>query len=179
MDRDPHASRRSRPASPLTAFVRFAVCGGAVGLCSSAAVALLAALMPWMAANALVTVASTVLATELHARLTFRDGRRCGLRRHAQSAGTAAAAYVVTSAAMALLHLVQAAPGVWREQLVYLSASALAGIGRFAVLRLFVFSGTRTRTPPAAPGYDSGAAELPPSRSSMTVMAPEGQMSAA
>jgi putative flippase GtrA len=112
-----------------------------VGLLSSAAVALLAGALPWALANALITVASTLLCTELHARFTFGAGRRAGWRQHWQSAGSAVGAYAVTSAAMLVLHLMQSSPGMLTEQVVYLSASGLAGVGRFLVLRLFVFAG--------------------------------------
>lgn len=130
---------------PLAAFARFVLCGGGVGLASSPAVTVLALLMPWALANALVTVASTVLCTELHARFTFRTGRSAGLRQHWQSGGSAAISFVVTSVAMFALHAVQPSVGVLREQVVYLSASGLAGIGRFLVLRLFVFAIGRKR----------------------------------
>ncbi|MEV0480677.1 hypothetical protein AB0I69_08665 [Streptomyces sp. NPDC050508] len=125
---------------PFASFVRFVVCGGGVGVLSSLAVPLLAALMPWVAANALITIASTILCTELHALFTFGTGRRPGLREHWQSAGSATAAYAATSAAVLVLHAVQPSPGMLTEQIVYLSASGLAGIGRFLVLRLFVFA---------------------------------------
>jgi len=128
---------------PFASFVRFVVCGGGIGVLSSGAVALLAGTMPWVVANAVVTVASTVLCTELHALFTFGTGRRAGRRQHWQSAGSATAAYAVTSLAMLILHLVQASPGMLTEQVVYLSASGLAGTGRFLVLRLFVFAGGR------------------------------------
>ncbi|WP_399077528.1 GtrA family protein [Streptomyces zaehneri] len=124
----------------LTSFARFVVFGGGTGVLSSLAVPLLAVLMPWTLSNALVTIASTVLCTELHARYTFRTGRRAGLRRHWQSAGSAAAAYAATSVAVFALHAIQPTPGLLTEQLVYLSASGLAGTGRFVILRLFVFA---------------------------------------
>ena len=130
---------------PLSSFARFVLCGGGVGLLSSGAVALLAVTMPWALANALITVASTILCTELHARFTFGAGRRAGWRQHWQSAGSATAAYVVTCLAMLVLHLVQSSPGMLTEQIVYLSASGLAGTGRFLVLRLFVFATDRNR----------------------------------
>lgn len=132
-----------KPVGPLASFVRFVVCGGGVGVLSSAAVPLLATLMPWAAANAVITVASTILCTELHALFTFGTGGRAGLRRHLQSAGSATAAYLVTCAAMLVLHVVQSSPSLVWEQAVYLGASGLAGIGRFLVLRLFVFAGGR------------------------------------
>ncbi|WP_327691321.1 hypothetical protein OG870_22495 [Streptomyces sp. NBC_00461] len=130
----------SAAPGPFGSFVRFVVCGGGVGVLSSGAVPLMALLMPWAAANAVITVASTLLCTELHARFTFGTGRRPGRREHWQSAGSAAAAYVVTCAAVLLLHAVQSSPSVLTAQLVYLGASALAGTGRFLVLRVFVFA---------------------------------------
>ncbi|MFI1068211.1 MULTISPECIES: GtrA domain-containing protein [Streptomyces] len=133
----------------LTAFARFVLCGGGVGLASSFAVAALASWIPWMLANALVAAGSTLLATELHARFTFGAGVRATLRQHAQSTGAAAAAYVLTCVAMLLLHQLVSAPGVMLEQVVYLSASALAGVARFAVLRLVVFARGRYRAPAA------------------------------
>lgn len=151
---------------PFASFVRFVACGGGIGVLSSLAVPLLAALMPWAAANALITVASTVLCTELHALFTFGTGRRPGWREHWQSAGSATAAYAATSAAVLILHTVQPSPGMLTEQLVYLSASALAGIGRFLVLRLFVFADHGTRTTaiaipvlptPASPAFSAAA----------------------
>ncbi|MFD9322387.1 hypothetical protein ACFWDQ_32865 [Streptomyces sp. NPDC060053] len=139
-------ARNPRQATPgaFTAFTRFVLCGGGVGLASSFAVAALASWMPWILANALITVASTLLATELHARFTFGTGASAGgratWRQHAQSAGSAAAAYAVTCVAMLVLQQLVAAPGAMLEQIVYLSASALAGAARFAVLRLLVFA---------------------------------------
>ncbi|MEU9962151.1 hypothetical protein [Streptomyces sp. NPDC050982] len=130
---------------PFASFVRFVVCGGGIGVLSSGAVALLAGTMPWVAANAVITVASTVLCTELHALFTFGTGKRAGWRQHWQSAGSATAAYAVTSLAMLILHLVQSSPGMVTEQVVYLSASGLAGTGRFLVLRLFVFAGGQSQ----------------------------------
>ncbi|MCD2466298.1 hypothetical protein MBT42_22425 [Streptomyces sp. MBT42] len=141
----------------MASFVRFVIFGGGVGLASSAAVTLLAALLPFALANALVTVVSTILATELHARFTFASGLRpsarrgllrCGLRHHLQSAGTAAAAFSVTTLAMLLLHAIESTPGLAVEQTVYLSASGLAGIGRFLALRLYVFATARKQPAP-------------------------------
>ncbi|CAM5713675.1 hypothetical protein SALBM311S_01357 [Streptomyces alboniger] len=139
------AARRIPDArGPLASFARFVLLGGSVGVASSASVAVLAGLMPWTAANALITVASTLLGTELHARFTFGTGR-AGWRQHWQSAGSATAAYAVTSAAVFVLHLVRPSAAMLSEQAVYLGAAGLAGIGRFLVLRLFVFVGGRTR----------------------------------
>jgi putative flippase GtrA len=163
MEQMEHSARQlPEPTQPLSSFVRFVACGGGVGVLSSGAVALLAALLPWAVANAVVTVVSTVLATELHARFTFGAGRRAGRREHLQSAGSAAAAYGVTCAAMAVLHLVHSAPGLLVEQAVYLGASALAGVGRFVVLRVVVF----------AAGKPAGATNTPLAAASRAVQAP-------
>jgi putative flippase GtrA len=130
--------------SLLASFGRFVLCGGGVGIAASGAVVLLAVPLPWVLANAVITVASTVLCTELHARFTFRAGRRAAWRQHLQSAGSAAAAYTVTSVAMLVLLALQPSAGMLYQQTVYLSAAGLAGIGRFLVLRLYVFAGRRT-----------------------------------
>ncbi|MEU9863588.1 hypothetical protein AB0D99_22210 [Streptomyces sp. NPDC047971] len=144
------------PHGAFASFIRFVILGGGVGLASSAAVVLLATFLPFALANALIAVVSTVLATELHARFTFASGRRrggrgllrCGLRHHLKSAGTAAAAYGVTTLAMLVLYACESAPSLAVEQIVYLSASALAGIGRFLTLRLYVFATARSRPAP-------------------------------
>ncbi|MGW0611395.1 hypothetical protein [Streptomyces sp. NPDC002788] len=143
-------AQRRQQAAPgaFTAFARFVLCGGGVGLASSFAVAAVASWIPWAAANALITAVSTLLATELHARFTFGAGRHATWRQHAQSAGSAVAAYAMTCAAMLVLHQLVAAPGAMLEQAVYLTASALIGVGRFAVLRLLVF--TRNHSQAAA-----------------------------
>ena len=136
---------------PFAAFARFVLCGGGVGVASSAGVSWLAALMPWAVANALITVVSTLLCTELHALFTFGTGRRAGWREHLQSAGSATAAYAVTSAAVLILQAVRPTAGALYEQAVYLGAAGLAGLGRFLVLRLCVFT-VRTRTTVPAKG---------------------------
>ncbi|SCE94222.1 Putative flippase GtrA (transmembrane translocase of bactoprenol-linked glucose) [Micromonospora chaiyaphumensis] len=138
----PPEASQARPVDRSTSgsFARFVLIGGGVGLASSIAVSVVGTLMPWAAANALITVISTLLGTELHARFTFGAGRRARWHQHLQSAGSATAAYLVTSAAVLILHAVQPSAGIRWEQAVYLSASALAGTGRFLVLRLYVFA---------------------------------------
>nr|WP_308315763.1 hypothetical protein [Streptomyces sp. ISL-100] len=129
-----------RPLRPMiAAFVRFVVCGGGVGLASSGVLVLLHDRMPLAVANALVTVVSTLIATELHGRVSFRS-ERGGWGVHLQSGLTVLVSYAFTTGALLGLYAVQSAPSVLTEQAVYLSASALAGIGRFAVLRLVVFA---------------------------------------
>lgn len=148
----PAAPAAPAAPGPLASFARFVLCGGGIGILFSLAVALLADLMPWTMANAVITIASTILCTELHARFTFGSGQHAGWRQHWQSAGSAAAAYAATSAAILILHTMQPSPGMLTEQIVYLSASALAGIGRFLLLRLFVFAKTAVPTVSTVPG---------------------------
>jgi putative flippase GtrA len=132
---------------PLASFLKFVVLGGGIGVLCSFAVPLLAAALPWAVANAVITLASTLLCTELHARYTFAKGRSAHWREHWQSAGSAAAAYLATSIAVTALHLIQSSPGLLTEQIVYLSASGLAGTGRFLLLRLHTFAGRRSHSP--------------------------------
>ncbi|MEU5594491.1 GtrA family protein [Streptomyces sp. NPDC020298] len=121
------------------AFVRFAGMGGGVTLTASAALVLLSQWIPWMAANVLTTIVSTVAATELHARVSFRHGRP-GLAGHLKSATTMAVGWLVTSAAVGVLAALRPGAGLVLQQTVYLSATALVGIGRYLVLRLSVFA---------------------------------------
>ncbi|MEV6973151.1 hypothetical protein [Kitasatospora sp. NPDC093806] len=137
-------ARKQTTPGAFASFARYVLCGGAVGLASSLAVAALATRIPWTLANALVTAVSTLLATELHARFTFGAPGRATRRQHAQSAGSAVAAYAVTCTAMLTLHHLVPAPTALLDQAVYLTASALTGTARFAALRLLVF----TRRPP-------------------------------
>ncbi|MFM9705957.1 GtrA domain-containing protein [Streptomyces galilaeus] len=157
-------SRQQSPPGAVSAFARFALLGGGVGITSGFAVAALAAWIPWLLANALITVASTLLATELHARFTFGVGRPATRRQHAQSAGSAAAAYTLTCVAMLVLQQLVAAPGAMLQQAVYLSASALAGVARFAVLRLAVFTHDRPRTAATARPAPAPRCSAPGSR---------------
>ncbi|AXE81304.1 hypothetical protein C5746_35040 [Streptomyces atratus] len=137
--------RQPRTLHPLVAaFVRFVVCGGGVGLASSGALVLLSDRIPMAVANALVTVVSTVIATELHGRVSFRSERK-GWGVHLQSGVTVAVSYAFTTGALLCLYAIRSEPSALVEQTVYLSASALAGIGRFALLRVVVF-GDRKQT---------------------------------
>ena len=153
------ATATAATPGPIAAFIRFVIFGGGVGVLSSFAVALLAKSMPWAVSNALITVASTLLCTELHARYTFGKENGAGWREHWQSAGSATAAYLATSAAVFVLHLAQASPGILTEQIVYLGASGLAGTGRFLVLRLYVFATRTDRT--AQPLQQQGTKAAP------------------
>lgn len=130
------------------AFCRFAGLGSGVTLAASAALVVLSQWMPWMAANALTTVISTVLATELHARVSFGHGRP-GLAGHLKSAATMVLGWLATSGAVAALAALRPGTGVVLQQTVYLSATALVGVGRYLLLRLAVFADPAPMRAPA------------------------------
>ncbi|MDI2125211.1 hypothetical protein [Yinghuangia seranimata] len=130
----------------IASFARFVVFGGGTGLLSSGALVVLSWWLAMPIANAFVTIVSTVLATELHSRFTFREGR-AAKSVHLQSAGTALGAYLFTTAAMLGLDEVQPGAGVLTQQAVYLSASAAAGIVRFLALRFIMTARTRRTAP--------------------------------
>ncbi|MGR3875534.1 hypothetical protein ACUXZZ_44095 [Streptomyces graminifolii] len=75
----------------------------------------------------------------MHARVTFGHGRP-GLAGHLKSAATIAAGWLVTSGAVGALAVLRPGAGLVLQQTVYLSATALVGIGRYLVLRLAVFT---------------------------------------
>lgn len=141
------------------AFARFVGLGGGVTLTASAALVALSQWLPFMAANAMTTVASTVVATELHARITFRAGSP-GLREHLQSAATIAAGWLVTSGAVMALHAIRPDAGIALEQAVYLSATGLVGLGRYAILRLAVFTEKQPAAPKAVVNARQGGTSL-------------------
>ncbi|WP_202512831.1 hypothetical protein [Streptomyces sp. SID3343] len=140
-----------RPYSALPAFVRFVVLGGGTGLLGSGLLMVTSDRLTLPVANALVSVLSTVVATELHHRFTFAEGRPsggwAGRAAHVGSAGTALVAYLFTTAAMLGLAAAVPSADMVTQQAVYLGASGLAGIGRFVLLRCFVFA-ARTKTAP-------------------------------
>lgn len=141
---------RAQARGPIAAFLRFVVFGGGVSVLSSGVLLLVGGRVPFALANAVVTVVSTVLATELHHRFTFGSGGAgpAGWRIHAKSALTLLVAYLFTTAAVLLLGTVHPHPSPLLAQAVYLAASGLAGTGRFLVLRLVVFA--RRPAAPAA-----------------------------
>ncbi|WP_328868830.1 GtrA family protein [Streptomyces sp. NBC_00287] len=141
---NPQAATVAGPGA-LASFIRFVILGGGTGVLASFAVPLLAISIPWAAANAIITVATTLLCTELHARYTFTQHRSATWREHWQSAGSATAAYLTTSLAIWALHQIQPSPSLLTEQTVYLTASALAGTARFLILRLYVFTSRRAQ----------------------------------
>ncbi|UZJ25163.1 GtrA family protein [Rhodococcus antarcticus] len=93
-------------------------------------------------ANVAASVVATVLGTELHRRLTFRTGPRVGwAAAQWQSAGVAALGLVVTTAVLAAVELLVPGSTWWEEVLVVNATTGLIGVGRYVVLRRWVFRG--------------------------------------
>jgi putative flippase GtrA len=126
------------PAGPVGAFLRFVLCGGGVTLLAGGLLLLIGDRVPLALANAVVTVASTVLATELHGRITFGRGG-AGWSDHCASGLTVVVSYLFTTGALLGFEALHPSGGALLRQGVYLTASGLAGIGRFLLLRLVVF----------------------------------------
>lgn len=133
------AMMTTKTPGALASFIRFVMCGGGVTVMSGFVLVMLEAQMSLLLANAVVTILGTLLANELHSRISFGSDRR-GWRMHLESTATAFGAWLVTSAAMLTLHRVSANPAVLAEQAVYISASGVAGLARFLTLRLVVFA---------------------------------------
>ena len=92
-------------------------------------------------ANLVGAVLSSMLANELHRRLTFHAGGRVSwLTAQWEGGGLAAAGLVTTSVALASLDgLVGTA--WWAQLLLIAAVTGAVGAGRFFALRVWVFSG--------------------------------------
>jgi putative flippase GtrA len=135
---------------PVAAFIRFVLCGGGVTLLGSGALLLVGDRVPLAAANAVVTVVTTVLATELHGRITFRRGRATWSD-HCASGLTVLLSYLFTTGALLAFGALHPGSGALLRQGVYLAASGAAGIARFLLLRCVVFAQRPVTGSPAAP----------------------------
>jgi putative flippase GtrA len=101
-------------------------------------------------ANVVAFVVSSVLANELHRRVTFHAGGRVGwLTAQSEAGGLAVVGLLATSATLAALD--GALGTAWWAQLLLIAAvTGAIGLIRFAALRLWVFSGHAHR-PAAVP----------------------------
>jgi putative flippase GtrA len=132
---------------PSAQFARFVT----VGVLSSLAyfsVFLLLRPFGTLPANVLGAVVSTVLANELHRRLTFHAGQRVGWwTAQWEGGGLAAVGLVATTIALAVLGPV-VSDAWWAQVLLIAAVTAAVGTMRFVFLRLWVFSGHERRTVP-------------------------------
>ena len=92
-------------------------------------------------ANIVAFVVSSVLANELHRRVTFHAGGRVGwLAAQGEAGGLAVAGLLATSAVLAALDGV-VGTAWWAQLLLIAAVTGAFGLIRFAALRLWVFSG--------------------------------------
>lgn len=91
------------------------------------------------AANPLAIGVTTLLNTEFHRRVTFRDATGPRTRQHLQTVGTFLFYACAGTTALALLHLLTDAPSPMTETAVLVATSLFGGILRFLILRSWVF----------------------------------------
>lgn len=119
--------------------VRFGLVGAACVLLQLALYALLRTRLPPLTANFAALLVCTVVNTEANRRFTFAADRGSAARTQAQGLLVFAAYYLLTSGALLLLRAVVAAPSRRLELAVLVVSSAVGTVGRFVVLRLWVF----------------------------------------
>jgi putative flippase GtrA len=125
-------------------FARFVLVGGL----SSAVYAALFVLLDDLgdqAANVLGSVVSSMVANELHRRLTFRAGDRVGWwTAQWEAGGVALLGILATGAALGWLDAVTDADGAAARLLLVGAVTGAIGLGRFAALR-WLFAGRPRR----------------------------------
>jgi putative flippase GtrA len=138
----PEALRsRIRQARPLTIQLARYAAVGALGTGANAVFFLVLRLW-WEAlpANLVALVLSTLLSTEINRRFTFGSGPPAHpWRVYVQTGGTVVFYAFYSSAVLITLELIVDDPSPWLQTLVISAASALGGIGRYLVLRFWVF----------------------------------------
>ncbi len=131
---------RLRARHPLLVqMARYTLVGG-LGTLVNALVFL--ALREWLdavPANLVALVVSTVVSTEANLRFTFDGEVVHRWRATVQSGGTVLFYAFYSSAVLIVLGAVMAAPTPLEESLAVAAASVLGGLGRFLVLRYWVF----------------------------------------
>lgn len=90
-------------------------------------------------------VLSTLVSTECNRRFTFAGARREAWRMHAQTAGTVAFYAGFSSLVLAVLGALVDEPSAGLQSAAVAGASVLGGLGRFLLLRQWVFRGAGTR----------------------------------
>ncbi|MEU6132521.1 GtrA family protein [Saccharopolyspora sp. NPDC047091] len=129
--------------------VLFTAVGGATTAVNAVLYLLLRGTFPTGLANVLALLLTTVGSSALHRRLVFTGLPERRLRMHLQTAATFLFYCVSSSAALALLRLLDADAGSVAEAVAVAVMSVAGGIARFTALRLWVFH--RHRSPGAHP----------------------------
>lgn len=102
-------------------------------------------------ANLVALVLSTAVSTEVNRRFTFGGGTAHRWRAQVQIGGTVLFYAFYSSAVLVVLELLVDDPSPVQESLAVAAASVLGGIGRFLLMRYWVF-GTPPVHPAGAPG---------------------------
>ena len=146
-----HPSRRARFRMRHPLFVqlaRYALVGG-LGTSVNALVFLV--LRTWLdsvPANLVALVVSTAVSTEANRRFTFGGAAVRRFREGVQNTGTVLFYAFYSSAVLLLLGLVVDSPSPVQETLAVAAASVLGGLGRFLVLRYWVFGAAERNAGP-------------------------------
>ena len=132
-----------RADTAVAQFLRFVLTGGGTSLVQFGVFLLLAGSGEQFA-NLVGVVVSSVLANEVHRRLTFRAGDRVSwLAAQWEGGALSAAALAASGLALALLGDV-VSDDWWARILLIASVNAVVGLIRFLLLREWVFTADRT-----------------------------------
>jgi putative flippase GtrA len=128
-------SARIRRDDVLAQFARFVLVGGV----STAAYAVLFIALDgfgYLAANGAATVVSSVLANELHRRLTFRADERVGFwTAQVEAGGVSLFGLLATSIALTWLDSAAGSAHIYLQIALVVAVSGAIGLMRFAALR--------------------------------------------
>ena len=127
----------------LAQFARFVIVGG-VSSALYAAVFIALARLGDQPANWAGAIASTMLANEMHRRLTFHAGTRVSwFTAQWEGGGLAGVGLVATSLALAAAHGLVGDVGTVGQLLLIAAVTGAIGLIRFVALRSWVFPGAR------------------------------------
>ena len=131
---------RLRQDDTLAQFTRFLLVGGSTTLVY-ALLFIPFQTLGYLVAHLIATVASTVLANEMHRRLTFHAEDRVGWFTAQWEASTVAAlGLVATSATLGWVNTTAAEDQVWLQITAVVTVTAIIGLLRFIALR-WIFRG--------------------------------------
>ncbi|MEV6069680.1 GtrA family protein [Nocardia sp. NPDC052001] len=139
LDRFTGAGRFLRGDHAIAQLIRFAVVGGASNIAYVLLFTAMTGVGP-LAANIAGSIVSTVIANELHRRLTFRAAARVTwFTAQWEGGGLALAGLAISTAALAALGHLAPGLGALTQATAMIAVMAAIGGARFLALRGFVF----------------------------------------
>jgi putative flippase GtrA len=139
--------------------LRFATIGAASTVAYLVLFALLRPFMAAQAANLVAMIVTTIANTAANRRITFAvRGRAGAVRNQVQGLLLFVLSLVVTSGSLALLHAATAQPSRILELSVLLLANLVAAVGRFLLMRAWMFRHTNASRPTTGSGQPLGDA---------------------